>query len=207
MTSTWGLGHLRLRGQQLVLASSRNPTSTRTRHLATQAIHIVPQRSGNLQRSRTNGVGLFRLTDLESASARHMHVIDVHASVDRERSRYCLPVRPAVAASRTPDTALVSLLDDAKAAQKLMFEQRNVPISDLAHTLGKKPASFARLVRLNYLAPDIVAGLLSGEQPEGLTRKKLMQVDLPTDWALQRRLLGFPTPPEAQLRARSLLRD
>jgi hypothetical protein len=28
-------------------------------------------------------------------------------------------------------------------------------------------------------------------QPEGLTRSKLLDCDLPTDWELQRQLLGF----------------
>ena len=59
------------------------------------------------------------------------------------------------------------------------------------YSLGRRPASFARLVRLNYLAPDIVAAIIDGEQPADLTRQKLAQIDLPIDWPLQRRLLGF----------------
>ena len=49
-----------------------------------------------------------------------------------------------------------------------------------------------RLLRLNYLAPDIVAAILDGEQPSSLTRKMLLYGELPLDWALQRRMLGFP---------------
>lgn len=60
---------------------------------------------------------------------------------------------------------------------------------------------------MNCLAPDIVARLLSGEQPEGLTRKKLMQVDLPTDWVLQRRLLVFPLLQKRSCVHAPLLRD
>jgi hypothetical protein len=63
--------------------------------------------------------------------------------------------------------------------------------------MGRKPASFERLVCLNYLAPDIVAAILDGEQPERVTRKWLMQTDLPIDWTLQRRLLGFPPHPRS----------
>jgi site-specific DNA recombinase len=51
---------------------------------------------------------------------------------------------------------------------------------------------FARILRLNYLAPDIVTAILDGEHPEGLTRAKLIQANLPLDWALQRQVLGFP---------------
>jgi hypothetical protein len=57
-------------------------------------------------------------------------------------------------------------------------------------------ASFSRLVRLNYLAPDILAAIVDGTQPATLTRRKLIECDLPTDWGLQRRLLGFPAKEE-----------
>lgn len=53
-----------------------------------------------------------------------------------------------------------------------------------------------RLVRLNYLAPDIVAAILDGTQPEELKGGKLMATELPMDWSLQRRLLGFPDQPD-----------
>jgi hypothetical protein len=47
------------------------------------------------------------------------------------------------------------------------------------------------VLRLNYLAPDIISSILDGTQPPGLTRQKLVKAHLPMDWALQRRLLGF----------------
>lgn len=139
-----------------------------------------------------DGVGLFALSELELARAKQSHIIDIPASVDRQRRGHCLPVSPRQGRGSRADGRLVSLLDDAREAQKLVFGNRDVPIPDLAHSIGRKPASFGRLVRLNYLAPDIVAAILDGEQPEDLTRKRLMQIDLPTDWILQRRLLGMP---------------
>jgi hypothetical protein len=73
-------------------------------------------------------------------------------------------------------------------------------MSELAQMNLMRPAGFARLVRLNYLAPDIVAAILDGEQPKGLTRKKLLTFDLPIDWKLQRALLGFVEKPELSCR-------
>ena len=54
-------------------------------------------------------------------------------------------------------------------------------------------ASYAtRLVRLAFLAPDIVAAILAGKQPAGLTANKLMaDTRLPFDWRDQRAALGF----------------
>lgn len=49
------------------------------------------------------------------------------------------------------------------------------------------------LIRLSYLAPDIVRAFLEGRQPIELTPTRLMQLskDLPNDWSEQRRFLGF----------------
>jgi site-specific DNA recombinase len=52
-----------------------------------------------------------------------------------------------------------------------------------------------RLIRLNYLAPDIVASILDGAQPRELTRRQLIDANLPLDWALQRKMFGFPQQP------------
>ena len=50
----------------------------------------------------------------------------------------------------------------------------------------------ARLMRLNYLAPNIVVAILSGRQPAGLTASQLMaDTRLPLEWSAQRAALGF----------------
>ncbi len=43
-----------------------------------------------------------------------------------------------------------------------------------------------------FLAPDIVASILSGTQPVEFTTQELTKrIDLPLDWAEQRAQLGF----------------
>jgi len=56
-------------------------------------------------------------------------------------------------------------------------------------TIGYLP----RLLRLPSLAPDIVAAIINGKHPPQLSAKRLMRLTpkLPTDWAEQRKLLGF----------------
>jgi hypothetical protein len=49
-----------------------------------------------------------------------------------------------------------------------------------------------RLLRLAWLAPDIVEAILGGCQPENLTASRLIQdTRIPSDWPEQRRVLGF----------------
>ncbi len=92
------------------------------------------------------------------------------------------------------DKPLVDLIKSARDAQRLVDAHRELSIPDLAEKRGMRPSQFARLIRVNYLAPDIVTSILDGTQPQELTRKGLLSSNIPTDWALQRRLLGFPVP-------------
>ena len=96
-----------------------------------------------------------------------------------------------------PDAKLVGLIKAARTAQLLVDEQRELSIEELAKRQGCRPAHFARLIRLNYLAPDIVTAILDGTQPASLDRKTLLASNVPTSWAVQRKLFGFPAPRRA----------
>ena len=93
-----------------------------------------------------------------------------------------------------PDKALLKLLGRARQAQRLVEENRERPMSSLATELRCKSGHFSRLIRLNYLAPEIVTAILDGTQPANLTREVLLKANLPMDWSLQRKLLGFSAP-------------
>ena len=50
--------------------------------------------------------------------------------------------------------------------------------------------SVTRLIRVAFLAPDIVTTILSGSQPPQLTASRLMEsTRLPLDWPSQRELV------------------
>ena len=52
---------------------------------------------------------------------------------------------------------------------------------------------FTRVLRLAYLAPDIVEAVVRGRQPVDLMANQLVRMqDLPLDWPSQREYLGFP---------------
>ena len=59
--------------------------------------------------------------------------------------------------------------------------------------LGIARGRLTSLVRLSYLAPDIVRALSEGRQPIELTPTRLLRLskDLPHDWKEQRLFLGF----------------
>ncbi len=47
-----------------------------------------------------------------------------------------------------------------------------------------------RLLRLTFLAPDIIQAILQGTQPVDLTLERLRQT-IPLEWPTQRRRFGF----------------
>ena len=93
-----------------------------------------------------------------------------------------------------PNVKLVELIRAARKAQVLVEEHRGMSIEQLPRKQGCRPTHFARLIRLNYLAPDIVTSIIDGTQPAGLDRKTLLGSNLPTSWPVQRKLFGFPAP-------------
>ena len=94
--------------------------------------------------------------------------------------------------SAPADTTLIRLLVRGQKIAKRMFESNCPPLEAIAHE-ERITASYAtRLVRLAFLAPDIVAAILAGKQPTWLTANKLMaDTRLPLDWRDQRAALGF----------------
>jgi site-specific DNA recombinase len=94
--------------------------------------------------------------------------------------------------SAPADTTLIRLLVRGQKIARRMFEPNCPPLEAIAHE-ERITASYAtRLVRLTFLAPDIVAAILAGKQPAGLTANKLMaDTRVPLDWRDQRAALGF----------------
>lgn len=66
-------------------------------------------------------------------------------------------------------------------------------IDAMAKETEIKREHLTALVRLSYLAPDIVGAILAGQQPVELTPTRLIDLckDLPHDWRAERSYLGF----------------
>jgi DNA invertase Pin-like site-specific DNA recombinase len=94
-------------------------------------------------------------------------------------------------ASIRKDPALIKLVAKAWAARQAMEASINDP-KTTAENAGYETDYFARLVRIGYLAPDIIASIIEGRQPVSLTRQKLARLSsIPVDWNEQRTALGF----------------
>ena len=85
------------------------------------------------------------------------------------------------------DPVLLKLLVRASAAQRAALTGTADP---LVSKYSKR--HFWQLLRVSWLAPDILAAIAEGRQPATLTGRRLLRVvDVPLTWNDQRRLLGF----------------
>jgi site-specific DNA recombinase len=88
---------------------------------------------------------------------------------------------------RTPDPVLLKLVALAMSARKSLFGSKP---NQLTSHYSKR--HLWQLLRISFLAPDIVTAIIEGRQPPSLTGRRLLRVtDLPLDWPGQRRVLGF----------------
>lgn len=91
------------------------------------------------------------------------------------------------------DDALVKLISKAHALKIGLEDGSVTSIKDFAQIHNIDHADAKRMLPLGYLAPDIVEGILNGQQPEDLTALALKNgYKLPVIWAEQRVHLGIP---------------
>ena len=95
-------------------------------------------------------------------------------------------------ASTPRDPSLVRLLTRADALARRLAENSSMTLAEAGAAENMGAPYAARLMRLNYLAPDIVVAILNGRQPASLTATKLMaDTRLALAWPEQRKALGF----------------
>ncbi len=74
---------------------------------------------------------------------------------------------------------LLRLISHAFAAQDHQIQ--NIPQPMVAHYSSRH---LNQLVRLSFLAPDIIAAIINGTQPPALTGSQIMgKNNIPLDWA------------------------
>lgn len=127
------------------------------------------------------------------------YLIDVPATAVRLSRQFRLPIAARSPDSNArPDPKLLRLMKQVRHAQQLVDTERLEPVSSLARRMSRSTGHFMKLIRLNYLAPDIVTAILDGTQPPYLNRRTLLDANLPTDWPTQRKLFGFADQPPLQ---------
>ena len=90
------------------------------------------------------------------------------------------------------DPALVKAIVRARQWFEQVASGQAQSFAEIARAEGVGRRYVAKLIPLAFLAPNIVASILSGTQPIELTTQELTKrVDLPLDWTAQRTHLGF----------------
>ena len=92
---------------------------------------------------------------------------------------------------RSPDPKLINLLVEAMKVRDLVLSNPLLSMNQLAKNEGRCRKQLGRLFRASWLSPRIIETILAGKQPPSLTRKQLLEIDLPVDWRTQERMLGF----------------
>ena len=93
---------------------------------------------------------------------------------------------------REPDRSLLRLLSQAHRFHELVMRNRGKTIAELAEEAGVGGSYFTRILRLSFLAPDVVKTILRDRHPIELTAKKLVSdTRLPIVWEEQRARLGI----------------
>jgi len=131
-----------------------------------------------------------RLSVCDTHPERRVLVAAVRCQVRGGRTWVLTPTAPAELRKARRDPVLIRGLRKAhQIAATLGWRARDGAFTGLA-----TPPSGAyerRLWPLVFLAPDIQRAILEGRQPPALTLDHLMKLRLATDWAAQRRQLGF----------------
>jgi site-specific DNA recombinase len=102
----------------------------------------------------------------------------------------------AVRASCKTDQSLLRAVARAHCWFEDLVSGRRGSMVEIAKCNGVGKQYVSRLIRLAFLAPEMVERIAAGRQPPELTAQSLQagRFDIPVDWAAQKRALGFAQP-------------
>jgi site-specific DNA recombinase len=94
---------------------------------------------------------------------------------------------------RQADPGLLRIVARAHDFHERLVQDPDLTVPAIASQERLTIGYLSRLLRLPALAPDIITAIINGKHPPPLSAKQLMRLalHLPTDWAEQRKMLGF----------------
>lgn len=114
--------------------------------------------------------------------------VRIDAKLAKQGSELKFTIPPTNASIKPAHNAtLQKLVAQAFAAQDpVLTGKPNPALSDYSRRY------LGQLVRISWLAPDIIAAIMDGTQPVDLTGRKLTRANaIPLDWPSQRKMFGF----------------
>ena len=142
---------------------------------------LTPSLAAILQRVEVNtdkveiGISLDRLISFLVGEATHqsptskeqpmnsIHVLSISASLKRAGQEMRMVV--AAKALTDVDQALIRLINQALHFKDQLLQARDEGIAELAEQAGVCGSHYTRVLRLAFLAPDIIATIVQGQQP------------------------------------------
>lgn len=113
--------------------------------------------------------------------------VHIRAALGRRGNELKLVLNGGDVAAGNVDPALLRLVSHAALAQQAALTGKQDPI---VSRYSKR--HLWQLLRVSWLAPDIISAITEGRQPPTLTGRRLLRAgDLPLSWAEQRQCLGF----------------
>ena len=97
---------------------------------------------------------------------------------------------PTVIRADRRDAVMIKTLARGFRWQALLDGRKYTTIEDLGRREQISPSYVSRVIRLTFLAPDIVEAILNGTQPRLLDTKSLLK-PFPPEWNAQKRHFGF----------------
>lgn len=94
------------------------------------------------------------------------------------------------AAQRGTNPAMIKLLAKSKALWAKL-RSGETDIATLAREEKINDSYATRMVRLAFLSPEIVAAIMSGDQPASVNAASLLSSPIPTDWSEQARVANL----------------
>ena len=177
---------------QLPSASRRALVRRLVRRVVVQAEHV------DVEINRQQVFEFLRRPDVLEPSIRsddghteNSFVIKVDAALKRAGQGMRLVVRDTPA--KAPNTTLINLFVKAFDIRDKILNGNGESIEAAARRIKTNANYITALLRISFLAPDIVTAVLDGRHPVTLTAKNFITKThtLPREWSMQRRHLGF----------------
>jgi hypothetical protein len=91
-----------------------------------------------------------------------------------------------------PNAALIHAVVRGYQWREQLLKGPERSLKDFAKEQGVTPRYLMRLLRVSFLAPDILEAIVGGTQPGTMTLERFRRA-IPLEWKQQRQLFGFPS--------------